>query len=132
MAHILIVDDDASMQSLYQRAFKLEGFTVEVAASGAAGIERAQSVPPPDLILLDMMMPVVNGLEVLEKLRANATTSNIPVIVMSNYSEFNITTRAKELGANYYLVKSDMDPGSVVQIVRDMLNKAGSDQSTAT
>lgn len=121
MAKVLIIDDDASMQSLYLRTFQLEGFTVDVAASGTEGLEKAATSPLPDVILLDMMMPVVNGLEVLEKLKADAATSSIPVIVMSNYSELNITNQANQLGASYYLVKSDVEPSTVVQTVRDIL-----------
>lgn len=123
MAKVLIIDDDATMQSLYLRTFQLEGFTVEVAASGTEGLEKAAASPQPDIILLDMMMPVVNGLEVLEKLKANAATSHIPVVVMSNYSEYNITSRANELGASYYLVKSDIEPTNVVETVRGILEK---------
>ena len=120
---VLIIDDDASMQSLYLRTFQLEGFTAEVAKGGAEGIEKAIASPQPDIILLDMMMPTVNGLEVLEKLKANTSTSNIPVIVMSNYSELNVTTRASELGARYYIVKSDVEPANVVETVRTILGQ---------
>jgi CheY-like chemotaxis protein len=123
MAKVLIIEEDASMQSLYQRVFQLEGFTVEVAKSGTEGLELTALTPQPDIILLDMMMPVVNGLEVLEKLKANDATKSIPVIVMSNYSELNITSRANELGASYYLVKSDVEPAHVVDVVRGILEK---------
>lgn len=130
MAKVLIIDDDGSMQSLYQRVFTLEGFTVEVAAGGTAGMEKAQTANP-DVILLDMMMPGVNGLEVLGKLKENPATSNIPVIVMSNYSEFNITSRATQLGAAKYLVKSDTDPTNLVEMVRSLLSGIGQQNTTS-
>ena len=130
MSKVLIIDDDASMQSLYQRTFTLEGFTVDVAKGGAEGLEKAAATPQPDIILLDMMMTVVNGLEVLEKLKANAVTGHIPVIVMSNYSELNITTRANELGASYYIVKSDVEPANVVETVQGILAKGETGQDT--
>jgi putative two-component system response regulator len=123
MAKVLIIDDDPSMQSLYQRVFQLEGFTVDVAKSGTEGLEKATVAPLPDIILLDMMMPVVNGLEVLGKLRATPATEKIPVIVMSNYSEFNIKNHADELGISYYLVKSDTEPATAVDLVRGVLSK---------
>ncbi|HSX42762.1 MAG TPA: response regulator [Candidatus Saccharimonadales bacterium] len=123
MSKVLIVDDDASMQSLYQRIFQLEGFTVDVAKSGTEGLEKAAATPQPDIILLDMMMPVVNGIEVLEKIKADSATSKIPVIVMSNYSELNITARATQLGASYYLIKSNTEPASVMEMVRGVLAK---------
>jgi len=121
MTKVLIIDDDASMQTLYLRIFELEGFTTEVATGGAEGLEKAAASPQPDVILLDMMMPIVNGLEVLEKLKKNDATSHIPVIVMSNYSELNITTRATQLGARAYLVKSDIEPIDAVKNVRWVL-----------
>src|SRR6266567_9543916 len=122
MPKVLIIDDDQSMQSLYQRSFSLGGFEVAVAQGGNEGFEMAQTGKP-DIILLDMMMPGVNGLEVLEKLKADAATKTIPVIVMSNYSEQNITNRATELGADQYFIKSDIDPTALVDIVRDMLSR---------
>lgn len=120
MSQVLIVDDDSSMRSLFQRVFALEGFKVEIAAGGAEGLEKAQTLHP-DIILLDMMMPGVNGLEVLEKLKADPVTKPIPVIVMSNYSELNIATRATQLGAAQYLIKSDLDPTKAVEVVRGAL-----------
>lgn len=129
MTKVLIIDDDPSMQSLYQRVFSLESFAVEVASGGTIGLEKAHTFSP-DIILLDMMMPQVNGLEVLEKLKADPATSAIPVIVMSNYSELNITTRAIQLGANQYIVKSDTDPSAVVEMVREVIGQTG--QTTTT
>ncbi|HSX06748.1 MAG TPA: response regulator [Candidatus Saccharimonadia bacterium] len=122
MAKVLIIDDDQSMQSLYQRIFSLEGFEVKVATGGVAGLEQAQSFQP-DVILLDMMMPGVNGLEVLGKLKADDKVKHIPVIVMSNYSELSITTHAMQLGASQYLVKSDIEPSELVSVVRATLAK---------
>ncbi len=117
MAKVLIIDDDQSMQALYQRILVLEGFDVKVAPGGVAGLEQVQTFQP-DIILLDMMMPGVNGLEVLGKLKADEKTKNIPVIVMSNYSELNITTHAMQLGANQYLIKSDTEPSELVSVIR--------------
>jgi len=122
MAKVLIIDDDQTMQALYQRVFLLEGFEVEVAEGGVVGLQKAASFSP-DIILLDMMMPVVNGLEVLEKLKSNDALKGIPVIVMSNYSELDITTHAMQLGANQYFVKSDIEPVTLVGIVRTTLGK---------
>jgi len=123
MAKVLIIDDDPAMQTLYQRVFTLEGFEVQVAPSGTDGLEKAQSFGP-DIILLDMMMPVVNGLEVLGKLKANDAVKNIPVIVLSNYSEMDITSHALELGASQYFVKSDIEPTTLVGAVRATLAKS--------
>ncbi len=120
MAKVLIIDDDQSMQSLYQRIFTLEGFEVEIASGGIEGLEKALSFSP-DIILLDMMMPVVNGLEVLSKLKADDRLKDIPVIVMSNYSEMGITAHAMELGATQYFVKSDIEPVNLVAVVRTTL-----------
>lgn len=123
MTKVLIIDDDGTMRSLYERVFTLEGFTVELADSGKTGMEKVQTTNP-DIVLLDMMMPVINGLEVLEKIKADPATSHIPVIVMSNYSELSISTRAIQLGADQYLIKSDTDPSNAVEIVRKTLGQA--------
>jgi len=122
MAKVLIIDDDQTMQALYQRVFVLEGFEVEVADGGVIGLQKAASFSP-DIILLDMMMPVVNGLEVLGKLKGDEMLKDIPVIVMSNYSELDITTHAMQLGASQYFIKSNIEPVALVGIVRTTLAK---------
>ena len=85
MAKILIVEDDSVLSHLYQNAFSFQGFEVEMASDGKEGLEAASSLKP-DLILTDIMMPNMDGIEMLKKIKAKPQTKNIPVIVMSNLS----------------------------------------------
>jgi len=130
MSKVLLIEDDEAVQTLYKRVFSLEGFDIEIADGGQAGLDKV-GVFQPDIILLDMMMPGMNGLEVLRRLKADSTTSQIPVIALTNVSELRITEDALSLGANLYLSKSDTEPDNAVQIVRDMLSKYGSGTATA-
>jgi CheY-like chemotaxis protein len=116
MKKILLVEDDELMARMYKRAFSVVGFTVELAADGQEGYDKAK-VFRPDLILLDIMMPVLNGLQTLEKLKADAEVKDIPVVMLTNLANKSDAERALAMGAVKYLVKSDYDPKQVIEIV---------------
>lgn len=120
MAKILIVEDDLLMSRLYQKVFKFENYDVEMAANGREGLEKA-TAGKPTLILLDIMMPQMNGLEVLEKLKANPTTKKIPVVVLTNLSGSQDAETALAKGAVKYIVKSEYEPKQVVRMVKEVL-----------
>ena len=119
---ILIVDDDPTMYRMYQTIFGMENFEVEVAEDGTSGLEKAKSFGP-DLILLDIMMKTVNGLEVLKKLKADDNLHSIPVVVLSNVSDVTVMNEAKANGAAQYVVKSNTEPADMVALVRALLAK---------
>src|SRR5476651_1169797 len=83
MPKILIVEDDPLMSRMYQKIFTFEGYDVEMAGDGQEGLDKAREVKP-TLMLLDVMMPKMNGLQVLEKLKADPETKGIPVIMLTN------------------------------------------------
>ncbi|OGV92677.1 hypothetical protein A3B57_01215 [Microgenomates group bacterium RIFCSPLOWO2_01_FULL_47_10] len=120
MAKILIVEDDALMLRLYQKAFGFENYEVDVAGDGEEGIEKARQLIP-TLILLDVMMPKMNGLQVLDKLKADPDTKNIPVIMLTNLAGSSDAETALSKGAVKYIVKSEHDPKEVVGIVKEVL-----------
>jgi len=120
MAKILIVEDDPLILRLYQKAFSFEGYEVETAANGEEGLEKVRTIIP-TIVLLDVMMPKMNGLQVLEKLKAYPETHNIPVIVLTNLAGQNDSERALAMGAVKYIVKSEHDPKQVVDMVREIL-----------
>lgn len=120
MAKILIVEDDPLMLRLYQKAFGFEGFDVFVAANGQEGLEETRNSKP-TLILLDIMMPKMNGLEVLEKLKADPETKKIPVVILTNLSGAEDAETALSKGAVKYIVKSEYTPKEVVTMVREVL-----------
>lgn len=126
MTKVLLIEDDPSISSLYQKTLEMEeGFEVQVADNGLS----AQEILPnfqPDIILLDIMMPTMNGLEFLTKLKEDSETANIPVLVLTNVSDANITHMAREKGAVMVLIKSENDPDQVVESIKGIL--ARSDQ----
>lgn len=121
MAKILLIEDDPLMVRMYQRKLMNDGYDVGVAVNGEEGLVQIRSFRP-DLVLLDIMMPKLNGLEVLERMKADPTIARIPVIILTNLggSEEDID-RGLELGAVAYLVKSAYRPDEVVKKVKEVL-----------
>jgi CheY-like chemotaxis protein len=120
MVTILIVEDDELMARLYRKVFSFEGYNVEMAGDGQAGIDKAREVKP-DLILLDVMMPRLNGLEALGQLKADPKTKAIPVIMLTNLAGQQDTQKALAKGAVKYIIKSENDPQSVAAMVKEVL-----------
>ncbi|MEK7595452.1 MAG: response regulator [Patescibacteria group bacterium] len=120
MPKILIVDDDLLMIKMYTRIFTHEGFTALTAQNGPDGLNKARTESP-DLILLDVMMPKMNGLEVLSELKKSNDTKAIPVIMLTNLAGQQDAENALERGAMKYVIKSEHEPKEVSKIVRDAL-----------
>lgn len=121
MAKILLVDDDPLLVRMYQKKLENDGYEVATATDGEMALMQVGTFKP-DLILLDIMMPKINGLQVLTKLKENPETSTIPVILLTNVggSEED-TNRGLELGAVAYLVKASNRPQAVVAKVKEIL-----------
>lgn len=117
---LLIVEDDPLMQRMYEKIFKFAKLDVVTASDGEEGLEKARTGKP-TLILLDIMMPKMNGLQVLDKLKADPETKNIPVIMLTNLAGEKDAETALVKGAVKYIVKSQHDPKSVVDIVLQIL-----------
>jgi len=121
MAKILLVDDDALLVRMYQKKLENDGYTVAVANDGDVALGKVTDFRP-DLILLDIMMPKVNGLQVLKALKDHKETSTIPVILLTNVGGSDEdTNRGLELGAVAYLVKASIKPKAVVEKVKEIL-----------
>lgn len=118
---VLLIEDDPDQIFMYQNKFELEGFTCIFARKGDEGISLAKTRKP-DIILLDLVLIAENGLDVLEKLKQNGATKNIPVVILTNLVKKEAMERAKNLGAVDFVVKTDTMPSGVVQKVRDILN----------
>lgn len=119
---VLLIEDDPDQIFMYQNKFELEGFACISARKGDEGIALAKTRQP-DAILLDLVLIAENGLDVLEKLKQNDETKNIPVVILTNLVKKEAMDRAKNLGAVDFIVKTDTMPGSVVQKIRDILKK---------
>jgi len=117
---LLIIEDDPLMVRMYQKIFTLEKFEVETATNGEEGLEKVKKVHP-ILILLDIMMPKMNGLQVLDKLKADPDTKKIPVVVLTNLAGEKDAETAMMKGAVKYIVKSDYEPKQVVNMVKEII-----------
>ncbi len=122
MAKILIVDDNGQIRNMYSQVLSVRGYQVAVAGDGLEAVAKIGSEMP-DLILLDVMMPKLSGMKVLEAVRANAKTKSIPVVMFTNLANEADAKRAKELGVSKYLIKSDVDPTQLVGLVDEMVKK---------
>jgi DNA-binding response OmpR family regulator len=118
---ILIVEDDVFIRDIYQVKFSQEGFDVTVAEDGVKAMEKLEGMIP-DIILLDIMMPYLNGMEVLKKIKSNDALKNIPIIMLTNISEKEKVAEGNEYGVSDFLIKSHFTPSEVVQKVNTLLN----------
>ena len=117
---LLIVEDDPLMSRMYQKIFTFEKYTVLTAENGEIGLEAARKNKPM-LILLDVMMPKMNGLQVLEKLKLDPETKSIPVVMLTNLAGEKDAETAMMKGAVKYVVKSEYEPKQVVAMVKEIL-----------
>lgn len=118
---ILLVEDDASLAAVYRARLKLEGFDIKEVHNGEDALSAAVSYRP-DLILLDVMMPKISGFDVLDILRNTPDTTNVRVIMLTALSQPKDKERAEKLGADDYLVKSQVVISDVVERIRHHLN----------
>lgn len=123
MSKLLLVEDDELIVRLYEKLFKLEGFDIATANNGQAGLDHLKN-DKPDVILLDVMMPEMNGLEMLSKLKEDENTKGIPVVVLTNVADVSIANEAISRGAVLSLVKSETEPEDVVASVKGVLERA--------
>lgn len=120
MTRILIVEDDPLMSRMYQKIFSFENYDVVMAADGEEALIKVRESPP-TLILLDIMMPKLNGLQVLERLKSDSTTKHIPVIMLTNLAGQQDAEKALSLGAVKYIVKSQYEPKQIADMVKEIL-----------
>ena len=121
---ILLVEDDVFLLNMYADKFRSEGFGVSVADNGIKAVKLAQQEAP-DIILLDLILPKMDGFEVLQELKKDPATKDIPVILLTNISQKDDINRGLELGAVDYLIKAHFMPNEVVGKVLNVAAKAG-------
>src|SRR5690349_15878947 len=120
MAKILVVEDDSLMSRMYQKIFTFEGYEVEMAVDGEEGFEKAK-LTKPTIILLDVMMPKMNGLQALDKLKLDPETKTIPVIMLTKLAGQQDAETALTKGAIKYIIKSEHEPKEVANMVKEIL-----------
>jgi CheY-like chemotaxis protein len=122
VATVLVVDDDPVIQKLLQVNFEMEGYTVITAGDGEEGLAKAQSEHP-DAVVLDVMMPKMDGLEVARRLKADPDTQGIPIILLSAKAQQADIQAGTATGAEEYLTKP-FDPLELLQRVGDLIARA--------
>ena len=121
MAKIAIVEDDQAISQMYRIKFEAEGYEVDTAENGVLGLELTEKMKP-NIILLDLMMPEMTGGEMLEKLRKTSWGKDIKVIILTNMGEQEIPASVKELGVSAVVLKADMTPRQVAELVKKHLS----------
>jgi CheY-like chemotaxis protein len=117
---VLIVEDDMLIQRMYEKIFTFQKYDVVTASNGEEALVKAREVNP-TIILLDVMMPKMNGMEVLERLKADPTTKGIPVVMLSNLAGDNDVETALSKGAVKYIIKSEHDPKAIADMVEEII-----------
>jgi DNA-binding response OmpR family regulator len=117
---IVLVEDDIALTEMYSLKFSEAGYNLKTASDGASGLEMIFSEKP-SIILLDIMMPKMDGFAVLTELKKNDTTKNIPVLMLTNLGQKTDMEKSKELGANDYIVKASMTPSQVLEKIKNLI-----------
>lgn len=120
MKKILVAEDDKFLASAYKLKLTKAGFEVQVANDGSIALEMLKNFVP-DLILLDLVMPVKDGFVTLAEIKANTVYSKIPVLVASNLGQKEDIDKANELGANDFVIKSDMSLDELIKKINSMI-----------
>jgi DNA-binding response OmpR family regulator len=114
---IAIIEDDVAIAQMYRMKFEAEGYDVETAENGRLGLELVEQMAP-DIILLDLMMPEMSGDEMLAKMRATEWGKDTKVIILTNMGEQEAPQTLKELNVSAFIVKADMTPRQVAELVQ--------------
>lgn len=119
--HVLIVEDDTFLADIYQKKFEMEGYKVSVSDNGEKGLMDAKKKKP-NIILLDILLPKLDGFAVLEKLKADSATKGIPVVLLTNLGQKDDVEKGLEAGAVDYLIKAHFKPSEIVEKVKSVLH----------
>ena len=120
MAKILIVEDDPFVQRFYKRLFEVSKFQVDMASDGQEGLRKAREMLP-DLILLDIVMPKLGGMDVLALLKAGEATKDIPVVMLTVLNDQDTVRKATRLGASGFIIKSEIEPEKLLEKVSEYI-----------
>lgn len=123
MTKIAIIEDDQTISQMYRMKFEAAGFDVQLAGNGDIGVKLVEQFQP-DLILLDLQMPQMDGAEALSIIRAHDWGKQIPVIILTNMGEEESPETLRNLGIESYIVKADLTPSQVVSRVKKTLGIA--------
>ncbi len=125
---VLLVEDDSFLSEMYYLKLKNVGYMVETAYDGEMALEKVVKIKP-DLVLLDLRLPKLNGFEVLKRIKNDKNLSHIPVIVLSNLGEKEDIQKSLDLGADDYLIKAHFTPTEILEKIVEVLERSKSKQS---
>jgi len=120
MPKILIIEDDKFLRELIARKLSNENFDIEQAVDGEEGLKKIKATSP-DLVLLDLILPGIDGFEVLSKMKQDSSLSSMPVIILSNLGQREDVEKGLKLGAVDYLVKAHFTPNEIITKVKGAL-----------
>jgi len=120
MTKIAIIEDDSVISQMYRMKFEADGFEVQIANNGKDGVALVQEFVP-DMVLLDMQMPIMNGDEALKNIRNEEWGKTVPVMILTNLGEEEAPKDIRSLGIESYIVKADLTPRQVVERVKTTL-----------
>lgn len=118
--HVLLVEDDVFLSGIYQKKFEMDGFKVSTANNGEKGLADVKKKKP-DIVLLDVLLPKLDGFAVLERLKADVAVKNIPVILLTNLGQKDDVEKGLQAGAADYLIKAHFKPSEVVDKIKKVL-----------
>lgn len=122
MSKVIIIEDDEMLNHMYGEKFKMAGYEVFSAYNGQDGLDLVEKEKP-GLIILDIIMPKMDGFAVLKKLRKDEATKNIPVLLLTNLGQEDDVKKGRELGAQDYFIKANHTPSEILEKVKGMLKK---------
>lgn len=117
---VALIEDDPMIGEMYKTKFAKNGFEIQIAVDGAAGLELVRKIKP-DIILLDIIMPKLDGFEVLKQLRENPDFKKTPVVMLTNLGQEEDVKKGRDLGAEDYFVKTNFTPSAIVDKVKSLL-----------
>lgn len=119
-AKIAIIEDDLATSQMYRHKFELEGFQVECAGEGQTAIKLIEDFKP-DIVLLDVMLPNMDGVSILSAIRSRPKMANLKIIVLTNLENPDVTKKALDQGALDYIIKTEMTPRQVLERIKQLL-----------
>ncbi|KKW42479.1 MAG: Two component transcriptional regulator, winged helix family [Candidatus Magasanikbacteria bacterium GW2011_GWA2_56_11] len=120
--HVMLVEDDIFLANIYKTKFEMEGFKVSTADNGETGLEEVKKKRP-DVVLLDILLPKMDGFAVLSALKSDPELKGIPVILLTNLGQKDDVDKGIELGAVDYLIKAHFKPSETVEKVKQALKR---------
>jgi len=125
---ILLIEDEPQQIEIYEKAVKEAGFEIESLKWGEEGLKRLEEIKSkkkekPDLILLDLILPDINGIAILEKAKLDLQLKDIPFFILTNYSDPELEKTGEELGVEKHIIKTDVTPSQLVKIIKNWFKK---------